>query len=354
MVDFKSIETFLWVVTLGSFRGAAQRLTLPSPPSRSGSPSSNAKWGEAVEPRSPRGSPTPSGRQLMVYAEKLIGLRSEMMADVGDRSAMRGVMRLGVAETIVHTWLSRLIKSVNTAYPNLSLEIEVDITPNLSARLLAQEIELAFVLGPLSASSVRNRSAVRLSDRLSGQPRTRPRRGSLTVHDLAKFPIITFPRKTQPYEIVRSLFNRPDLPPIRLHASASLATVIHMAIEGLGIAVIPTAIVENELAARAVATALDRSENLAADVFGELAGIPRYDRGRARRRSRRPKSRGRAPRLTCRRRRVIEKQPPYPKVWEQPHEPHRVQSADTIPPGSGTRFTKPRNSAPHPRAECGG
>ena len=68
------------------------------------------------------------------------------------------------------------------------------------------------------------------------------------MQDLAKYPIITFPRKTQPYEIVRSLFNRPDLPPIRLHASASLATVIHMAIEGLGIAVIPTAIVENELA----------------------------------------------------------------------------------------------------------
>src|SRR5260370_35246960 len=80
------------------------------------------------------------------------------MAEVGARSAMRGVMRLGVAETIVHTWLSRLIKSVNPAYPNLSLEIEVDITPNLSARLLAQEIELAFVLRPLSPSSVRSRA----------------------------------------------------------------------------------------------------------------------------------------------------------------------------------------------------
>ena len=68
------------------------------------------------------------------------------------------------------------------------------------------------------------------------------------MQELAKFPIITFPRKTQPYEAVRALFNRPDLPPIRLHASASLATVIHMATEGLGIAVIPTAIVENELA----------------------------------------------------------------------------------------------------------
>ena len=68
------------------------------------------------------------------------------------------------------------------------------------------------------------------------------------MRDLARFPIITFTRKTQPYEIVRSLFNRPDLPPVRLHASTSLATVRHMAIEGLGIAVIPTAIVENEMA----------------------------------------------------------------------------------------------------------
>ncbi|MFX6201948.1 LysR substrate-binding domain-containing protein, partial [Acinetobacter baumannii] len=81
------------------------------------------------------------------YAEKLIGLRAQMMAEIGDRSAMRGVMRLGVAETIVHTWLPRLVKSVNEIYPNLSLEIEVDITPNLTARLLAQEIELAFVVG---------------------------------------------------------------------------------------------------------------------------------------------------------------------------------------------------------------
>src|SRR6202011_1533439 len=120
MVDFKSIETFLWVVTLGSFRAAGEKLNTTQP-----------------------------------AISKLIGLRSEMMAEVSDRSAMRGVLRLGVAETIVHTWLSRLIKSVNIAYPNLSLEIEVDITPNLSARLLAQEIELAFMLGPSSASSAR-------------------------------------------------------------------------------------------------------------------------------------------------------------------------------------------------------
>ncbi len=249
MVDFKSIETFLWVVTLGSFRAAGEKLNTTQPAISQRIAQLERELGVKLLNRDHRvASPTPSGRQLMVYAEKLIGLRSEMMAEVSDRSAMRGVLRLGVAETIVHTWLSRLIKSVNIAYPNLSLEIEVDITPNLSARLLAQEIELAFMLGPLSASSVRNRVLCDYPVGFLASPALGLGTGPLRVHDLAKFPIITFPRKTQPYEIVRSLFNRPDLPPIRLHASASLATVIHMAIEGLGIAVIPTAIVENELA----------------------------------------------------------------------------------------------------------
>jgi DNA-binding transcriptional LysR family regulator len=249
MVDFKSLETFLWVVTLGSFRAAGDKLNTTQPAISQRIAQLEREVGVKLLNRDHRvASPTPSGRQLMVYAEKLIGLRAEMMAAVSDRSAMRGVMRLGVAETIVHTWLSRLIKSVNDAYPNLSLEIEVDITPNLSARLLAQEIELAFMLGPLSGSNVHNRELCDYPIGFLASPSLGLGNGPLTVHDLATFPIITFPRKTQPYEIVRSLFNRPDLPPIRLHASASLATVIHMAIEGLGIAVIPTAIVENELA----------------------------------------------------------------------------------------------------------
>ena len=112
----------------------------------------------------------------------------------------------------------------------------------------SQALELAFLLGPLTAPTISNRVLCDYSVGFLASPSLGLGKSRLTVHDLAKFPIITFPRKTPPYEIVRSLFNRPDLPPIRLHASASLGTVIHMATEGLGIAVIPTAIVESEMA----------------------------------------------------------------------------------------------------------
>ena len=249
MLDFRSIETFLWVVKLGSFRGAAQRLNTTQPAVSQRIAQLERELGVKLLNRDHRiASPTSSGRQMMVYAEKLMGLRAAMMAEIGDRSAMRGVLRLGVAETIVHTWLPQLVKSVNAVYPNLSLEIEVDITPNLTARLLAQEIELGFVVGPLSDPGVHNRVLRDYPVGFLASPALGLGDRTVTRQELAGFPMITFPRKTQPYDAVRAVFDRPDLPPIRLHASASLATVIHMAVEGLGIAVIPAAIVEHEIA----------------------------------------------------------------------------------------------------------
>lgn len=298
MVDFKAIETFLWVVTLGSFRRAAQKLNTTQPAISQRIAQLESDLGVKLLQRDRRATvPTPSGRQMMMYAERLIGLRSEMLSVVRDRSATSGVLRLGLSETIVHTWLSRLVEAVNSAYPNLSLEIEVDITPNLRARLLAQEIDLAFLLGPLSASEVRNRVLCDYPNAFVASPSLGLGNGRKSVHELAKFPIITFPRKTQPYEIVRSLFNRPDLPPIRLHASASLATVIRMAIDGIGIAVIPTAIVEEELASGRLqlldtdvkipdltfsASWLSSPDTLAVELVAELAvQLAQRDKARA-------------------------------------------------------------------------
>src|ERR1700721_2331821 len=116
MTDFKAIETFMWVVTLGSFRGAAQKLNTTQPAISQRIAQLEREVGVRLLQRDRRMVlPTPSGRQMMVYAEKLIGLRTEMMSVVGDRSAMRGVLRLGGPETIGHTWLSQLSKNINQA-----------------------------------------------------------------------------------------------------------------------------------------------------------------------------------------------------------------------------------------------
>ena len=282
MTDFKAIETFMWVVTLGSFRGAAQKLNTTQPAISQRIAQLEREVGVRLLQRDRRMVlPTPSGRQMMLYAEKLIGLRSEMMAVVGDRSAMRGALRLGVAETIVHTWLSQLIKSVNHAYPNLSIEIEVDITANLQTRLLAQEIELAFMLGPLTAPTVSNRVLCDYQLGFLASPSLGLGNRRLTVHDLAKFPIITFSRKTQPYELVSSLFNRPG-------SGADAAACQRLAGDRHSYGDRrprhrgdPDRDRRERTGRPAAAIAVDQSADTAADIFGKLADVPRYGRHRA-------------------------------------------------------------------------
>jgi DNA-binding transcriptional LysR family regulator len=249
MIDFRTLEAFVWVATLGSFRGAARRLHMTQPAISQRIAQLENDVGIKLLQRETRTvTPTLRGRELLIYAKKLLDLRTDMLVVVADASTLRGVLRVGVAETIVHTWLTRLIKQVSGTYPFLALEIEVDVTANLHARLLGQEIDLGFGVGPLSDPAVLNRPLCTYPVAFVASPTIEWVNQPVTLDELARHPIITFSRNTQPYTVVRSLFSRPDLPPVRLHASASLATVVHMAVEGLGVAVIPPVVVPSELA----------------------------------------------------------------------------------------------------------
>src|SRR5215831_9163707 len=155
MLDFRTIETFMWVATLRSFRGAAEKLNTTQPAVSMRIAQLEGELGVRLLERDRRVvAPTPKGQELVGYAERLMRLRAEMIEAVGDRSTMRGIVRLGVSETIVHTWLPSLIERVNAAYPNLELEIEVDISTNLRNRLVTKDLSLALLLGRISNPNI--------------------------------------------------------------------------------------------------------------------------------------------------------------------------------------------------------
>jgi DNA-binding transcriptional LysR family regulator len=245
MIDFRTIETFLWVATLRSFRGAAEKLNTTQPAVSMRIAQLEDLLGVRLLERDRRVvAPTPKGQELVGYAERLMRLRAEMIEAVSDRSTMRGIVRLGCSETIVHTWLPALIERVNAAYPNLELEIEVDITPNLRERLTARDLDLALLLGPISDPNIHSRElcAFPLAFVASAKAKLPDKPVGLEV--IAQRPIVTFSRNTHPYIAVREMFARAGLP-VTIHASASLATVVRMALDGIGIAVIPPAILDN-------------------------------------------------------------------------------------------------------------
>lgn len=245
MVDFKTIETFIWVATLRSFRGAAEKLNTTQPAISMRIAQLEDFLGVRLLERDRRlVAPTDKGQELLRYAERLMRLRADMIEAVGDRSTMRGMVRLGVSETIVHTWLPTLIERVNAAYPGLELEIEVDISPNLRDRLVAKDLNLALLLGPISNPHVHSRPLCSFPLAFVAGDRIKMPRKAVPLAAIAQWPIITFSRNTQPHIAVRELFEQAGLR-TTIHASASLATVVRMALDGIGIAVIPPAILDN-------------------------------------------------------------------------------------------------------------
>ncbi len=249
MVDFKLLETFVWVANLGSFHGAATKLHTTQPAISQRIAQLEAEFGVRLLERDSRSvNPTEKGRELLAHAERLLRMRGEMRLAMGEKNAVRGILRLGVAETIVNLWLPRLIQRVDQDYPHLTLEIDVDISPNLRDRLVAQEIDLAFLLGPVSAPSIHNQPLCQFPMGFLSSPALELPPPPVPLAVLAHHPIITFSRRTMPYIMVRQLFSGPDLPPLRLHASASLAPVVRMAALGIGIAAIPPVIAREEIA----------------------------------------------------------------------------------------------------------
>jgi len=257
MIDFKTLETFVWVANLRSFRGAAEKLhtTQPAVSMRI------AQLEEALkvplfERDRRRVAPTEKGRELIGYAERLLRLRAEMIEAVGDPSTMRGLVRLGVAETIVHTWLPAFIERVNTAYPNLELEIEVDISPHLRDRLVGRDLDLAFLLGQASHPNIHSRPLCAFPLAFMAHSGLKLGKKPVPLAAIAQHPVITYSRNTEPYTALRELFARAGLQPT-IHASASLATIVHMALDGIGIATLPPAILAGMAARgrlRAIAT----------------------------------------------------------------------------------------------------
>jgi DNA-binding transcriptional LysR family regulator len=250
MPEIRSLEIFFWVAKLKSFRGAAERLHTTQPAVSQRIAALETEFGLKLFDRAARSvSLTPKGRELLDYAERMLRLRADMMRAVAAPAAFSGLMRLGVAETIVHTWLARFIEQVNASYPGVILDIVVDVSPNLRDALVVHELDLAFLLGPISQPGMTNYDLCRYplafvvrSDMDLG-PEPAP------LERLIEVPIITFPKTTRPYIALRELLSRPELPPPRIFSNSSLSTIVKMTQDGIGISAIPPVVIQRELEA---------------------------------------------------------------------------------------------------------
>lgn len=247
-MNFKQLETFVWVSTLGSFRKAAQKLYTSQPAISSRIVALEESLGvELFSRHAGKFELTPKGVELLPYAQKMLVMADRFKEKASEENALSGVLRLGVSETIVHTWISDFLQQVRANFPHIDVELTVDVSANMRNELINRTLDLAFLMGPISEFSIHNidlcsygliwvcRHDFDLPD------------GVVPIKDILSKTVITYARNTRPFTEIQALSKEEDLDETRLFPSTSLAACKRMALDGLGVGMLPLELLEEEV-----------------------------------------------------------------------------------------------------------
>ncbi|AOY86898.1 LysR family transcriptional regulator [Marinobacter salinus] len=247
-MNFKHLETFIWVATLGSFRKAAERQCTTQPAISTRIAALEEELGvKLFERESGRSMLTTKGQELLPYAEKIIFMSQQLRKRADKVALLSGILRLGVSETIVHSWLPHFFRELHETIPNLDVEMTVDVSGNLRAGLMDRTLDLAFLMGPVSEPKVENRELCSFPLLWVASPDLKLPDRVLKLEELANWPIITYARNTKPFAEISQKFSELDDLPARFYSSSSLAACRRLARDGIGVSTLPLSVIADEL-----------------------------------------------------------------------------------------------------------
>ncbi|KXF81903.1 LysR family transcriptional regulator [Enterovibrio coralii] len=244
-MNLKRIETFVLVATLRSFRKAAEQQFTTQPAISSRIASLEKELGVILFDRD--ASPialTAKGRELLPFAEKMLQSADQFHRRAENNALFSGTLRLGISETVVHTWLTDFLKQFKETFPRLDIDITVDVTANLRHDLMDRTLDLAFLMGPISEASVTNHPLCRYPLAWAASPTLDLPEQTLSLDDLARWPIITYARNTRPFGEIKEQLSNADTAEVRFFTSSSLSACLRMTVDGLGLASLPIAIAQ--------------------------------------------------------------------------------------------------------------
>jgi len=247
-MNLKHLATFVWIARLGSFSAAARRLGTSQPAVSMRIRELERSLGVKLFNRAGRSARiTPKGREFIDYAERILSLASEAEQRLGDTGTVSGRLRLGVSETVALTWLPRLVAELNQTYPDLVIDLDIDLTHGLWRKLRAAELDITMLPGPAFGADLVTHYLGSADYTWMASPRLGISRGPLTPGDLACVPIITLSPDSNLHDVIETWFHDKKHTPHRVDVCNSLGVVAALTVAGLGVSLLPPGIFDAEV-----------------------------------------------------------------------------------------------------------
>ncbi len=248
--NLKQLEALVWVADLGSFRKAAQHLNTSQPNISARIAALESSLNVTLMQRdSGTIRLTEKGQEILLAARQVLR-DAESLVEVADRrDLIDDRLRLGVTELVACTWLHSYLRAIKQAYPGIVVELTVDLSRNLDKELSSGALDLTIQTAPFGviASGVVELGVfeyvwVGTPAKLFDLP-DKP-----GLQHLLPLTILTHARHTQAYNELIQWADANTLSTARIAPSSSMASCVQMAADGLGVALLPRALVEKEVA----------------------------------------------------------------------------------------------------------
>ena len=239
------VEAFYWVVSLKSVSRAAEKLFITQSAMSSRISALEEELGVLLlDRRDKQFRLTVAGLRFYGHAQRLLALHRDIKSAMGADAAPRAVsLRIGVIESVLHSWLLDWVQHMRSTNPDFELELTVETTPVLVDQVQRGTLDLAFAALPTSGESLRSRALPAMEMVFVGhQALHRKRRYALA--DLAALELMTFQRGSQPHVALLDLFRTANLEPRRVHAISSISAMVQLVEGGIGVATLPLVAVQ--------------------------------------------------------------------------------------------------------------
>jgi DNA-binding transcriptional LysR family regulator len=248
-MNLKFLETFVWVARLKSFRLTADKLFTTQASISSRIAVLEGELGVKLFLRDSRGVKlTPEGLKVLDYAERMLDTLQALKQSLETRSSKAGRIRIGVMDTVIHTWLSPLVAQISDHYPLLEIELVADTSLNLCDQLQKGFLDLALQTDLLRQENVRS---LELASHPIGwivASQSIYNRDYADLAELARERIITYSKNSHPHQEVLSLMQANGVLTPRLNCVNSVSAITRLLRDGFGIGALPPALVSEELA----------------------------------------------------------------------------------------------------------
>ncbi|GGF54409.1 LysR family transcriptional regulator [Azorhizobium oxalatiphilum] len=241
-MNLNALQNFIAIVEAGSIREAADNLHIAQSALSRQVLALEREFGAPLLSRLPRGvEPTPAGRIVLRHArltlDQVRSARDEVSAIEGLRA---GQIRLAAIEPFAHVMLPDCIVRFQKSYPDISFDVRVGNTPQVTTLVQEGIAELGIAYNtPREAGLVLRSSSRQPLVALVSPRHPLADAASVTMDDVARFPAILPPKGSPTRLIIEEAARRANTPlrPIALE-SDSVALRLSLAQRTLGIAIL--------------------------------------------------------------------------------------------------------------------